>query len=176
MNDEKDRLGETLRQREKAIEDSWAHQQDEEIIARLRKKYTKPIKCPICGEHLDARTAISLGGMACPTLKHGAWLPAVTLEALRVRLANAEAAYHAELGGRVFEGVKEIVEDLRKAHPKEIDCPDCGARLKPRAAKASGEAGLGGMACPHDHGAWLDHATVEKIRARLDMLEKRPAR
>jgi len=174
VSDEKDRLGDILHRREKAMEDSWAHQQDEEIIAKLREKYTKPIKCPICGEQLDARASIGLGGMAC-RLNHGAWLPAATLEALRVRLANAEAAaHHARIGGKVFEAVTEIVEDLR--HPKEIDCPDCGARLKARAATAPGEVGLGGMACPNHHGAWLDHSTLEKIRGRLDTLEKRPAR
>lgn len=175
MSDEKDRLGEILHQRGKTTEDSWARKHDEEIIAKLREKYTKPIKCPMCGEQLDARVAIGLGGMACP-LRHGAWLTAATLEALRVRLANAEGAHHAGFGERAFEAVEEIVEDLRKIHPKEIDCPDCGARLEARAAEASGEVGLGGMACPNRHGAWLDRATVENIRGRLDALENRPAR
>jgi Zn-finger nucleic acid-binding protein len=175
VSDEKDRLGQTLHQREKALEDSWARKYDEEIIAKLREKYTKPIKCPICGAQLDARAAIGLGGMACP-LRHGAWLTAATLEALRVRLESAEAAHHAELGEKVFEAVKEIVEGLRQIHPKEIDCPDCGARLEARAAEASGEVGLGGIACPNRHGAWLDQATLEEVRGRLDRLENRSAR
>jgi Zn-finger nucleic acid-binding protein len=175
VSDEKDRLGQTLHHRGKVIEDSWARQHDEEIIAKLREKYSKPIKCPICGQQLDARVAVGLGGMACPLL-HGAWLTTATLEAVRVRLANAEAAHHAGLGEKISQGIQEIVEGLHKIHPTEIDCPDCGARLEARAAEARGEAGLGGMVCPNRHGAWLDHATLEKIRGRLDMLEKHPTR
>ncbi len=64
MADEKDRLGDKLHHAERAREDQWARQRDEEIIERLRRKYVKPIHCPQCGKNLDARVAIGVGGMA----------------------------------------------------------------------------------------------------------------
>jgi Zn-finger nucleic acid-binding protein len=174
MSDEKDRLGQALYNREKAIEDNWARQRDQEIIAKLRERYTKPIKCPTCGEQLEAHCAIGLGGMSCPK-HHGAWLPSPTLEALRARLANAAAAHHEGVGEKIFEAVQEIVDGLLKIHPKDIPCPECNSKLEARAAVAYGSIGLGGMACPNQHGAWLDHVTMEKIRGRLDSLEAKPA-
>lgn len=170
MNDEKDRLGQALHQRGTAIEGVWARHRDEEIFAKLREKYTKPINCPKCRERLDARTAIGLGGMACPK-RHGAWLDWSTLESLRARLANAAAAHHEELGTVISKALEEIVESLRELHPKEIPCPDCSTRLEARAAVAYGSIGLGGMACPNRHGAWLDWPTLQRIRDRLDSLE-----
>ncbi|MGA9723585.1 MAG: hypothetical protein WBQ86_14090 [Candidatus Binatus sp.] len=170
MSDEKDRLGNLLHQKGQAIVNNWGREQDEQIIAKLREKYAKRINCPACGEKLDPRVAIGLGGMACPR-RHGAWLPWNTLDALRVRLENAAAAAHEHLGEKVYEGVKEILEHLRKTHDKDIHCPDCGTKLEPRAAEARGEVGLGGMVCANRHGAWLDRITLEKVRGRLDRLE-----
>ena len=175
MSDNKDRLGEKLQQRGRVEENKWARQHEEEIIGRLREKYTKPIKCPLCGETLDPQAAIGLGGMACP-MQHGAWLQLNTLEALRARLANAASAHHETMGERISEAVEEVVENLRNIHRKEIHCPDCGAQLAPRAAVALGSTGLGGMACPSEHGAWVDRADLEKIRARLDAIGGTPAR
>jgi Zn-finger nucleic acid-binding protein len=169
MSDEKDRLGSLLRQKGQAIVNRWGSEQDEQIIAKLREKYAKRINCPACGEKLDPSVEIGLGGMACPR-RHGAWLPRNTQDALRVRLENAAAA-HEHLGEKVYEGVKEILEHLRKTHDKDIHCPDCGTKLEARAAEARGEVGLGGMVCPNRHGAWLDRITLEKARDRLDRLE-----
>ena len=168
MSDQKDRLGDALHNRGKVMEDRWAHQRDEEIIAKLRERYTKPVHCPVCGETLDARAAIGVGGMACP-MQHGAWLTWPTLEGLRARLANAAAAHHEAVGEVLFEAVEGIVENLVRSHPKDIHCPDCNAKLEARAAIAYGSIGLGGMACPNQHGAWVDHTTIEKIRGRLDL-------
>ncbi len=167
MSDEKDRLGDKLHHAEIARENQWARQRDEEILEKLRLKYSKAIKCPLCGDRLDARVAIGVGGMACPR-HHGAWLDAEALEQFHARLGNAAAIHHDSLGEKVFVGLGEIVEDMRHRHPKEIDCPDCGARLAARAAVAPGETGLAGMACRNGHGAWIDQDMLREVRKRLD--------
>jgi len=169
MSDEKDRLGDKLHQAEVARENQWARQRDAEIIERLRRKYVKAIKCPQCGDRLGARVALAVGGMACPS-HHGAWADEEALEQLRARLENAAAIHHESLGEKVFVGLGEIVEDLRHRHPKEkeIDCPDCGARLEAEAAISRGAAGLAGMVCPNRHGAWIDQDMLREIRERLD--------
>ncbi|MGC2493235.1 hypothetical protein [Candidatus Binatus sp.] len=168
MVDEKDRLGDKLHQAERAREGQWARQLDAEIIERLRRKYLKPIHCPECGQNLEARVAIGVGGMACP-LRHGAWGDEEALMQIAARLKNAAAIHHESLGEKVFVEVSGLVEDLRHKHPKEVDCPDCGARLAPRAAISAGAAGLAGMACPNNHGAWLDQNMLAEIRRRLDV-------
>ena len=81
MVDEKDRLGDKLHEAEMARENQWARQRDAEILERLRRKYVKSIKCPQCGEKLDAQVAIGLGGMACRR-RHGAWADHETLTQL----------------------------------------------------------------------------------------------
>ncbi len=128
MADEKDRLGDKLHHAERAREDQWARQRDEEIIERLRRKYVKPIHCPQCDKNLDARVAIGVGGMACP-FHDGAWCDAEALMQIVARLENAAAIHHESLGEKAFIRVSELVEDLRHKHPKEIDCFDCGTRL-----------------------------------------------
>jgi Zn-finger nucleic acid-binding protein len=168
MRDERDRLGDKLHQAEIARESQWARQRDEEILERLRRKYLKTISCPQCGDRLDARVAIGVGGMACPT-HHGAWADREALEQLRARLENAAAIHHEFSGEKAFiVGFGEIVEALRHRHPKEIDCPDCGVRLDAKAAMSRGAAGLAGMACPNGHGAWIDEDMLREIRKRLD--------
>lgn len=168
MSDEKDRLGKTLHDAAMARENQWARQRDEEILERLRLKYKKAIKCPQCGKTLDARVAIGLGGMACPD-HHGAWADQETLNQLAFRLKNAAAIHHESMGEKVFEGVKQVVADLRRRHPAEIDCPDCSLRLQARAAFSEGAGGLAGMACPNRHGAWIDQDVLAEIRKRLDV-------
>ena len=167
MSNQGDHLGDKLHLAEVARENQWARQRDAEIIDRLRQKYLKPINCPQCGERLDARVAIGVGGMACPS-HHGAWADGEALEQLRVRLENAAAIHHESLGETVFVGLSTIVEDLRHRHPNEIDCPDCGARLEARAATGKGAAGLAAMSCPNRHGAWIDQEMLREIRTRLD--------
>jgi|GEM_PF-411319 len=167
MGDEKDRLGDTLHNVEMGRENQWARQHDAEIIERLRLKYAKGVKCPHCGSRLDARVAIGVGGLACPT-HHGAWADKEALEQIRVRLENAAALHHGSPDEKAFGKIPEIVGELRHEFRKEIDCPDCGARLAARAAISPGAVGLAGMACPKNHGAWLDENMVREIRKRLD--------
>ena len=119
MADQKDRLGDKLHHAERAREDQWARQRDEEIIERLRRKYVKPIHCPQCDKNLDARVAIGVGGMACP-FHDGAWGDAEALRQIVARLKNAAAIHHESLGEKAFIRVSELVEDLRHKHPKEI--------------------------------------------------------
>lgn len=167
MADEKDRFGDKLHEAEMARENQWARQRDAEILERLRHKYAKAIKCPQCGETLDAQVAIGLGGMACRH-HHGAWAEQATLTQLATRLKNAAQIHHESLGEKVFTGLGEVVEDLRHKHLTEIDCPDCGGRLDARAAISLGAEGLAGMACPNGHGAWIDQNMLAEIRRRLD--------
>jgi Zn-finger nucleic acid-binding protein len=174
VSDQKDRLGQTLHDRAAVIENHWASQHEEEILAKLREKYAKHVNCLVCGKQLTERAAVGLGGMVCPD-RHGAWLEWGTLEALRARLASAAAAHHEGFGEKIFEAVDDIVRGLLKHHPKEIHCPDCGTALEARAAVAYGSIGLGGMACPKNHGAWLDWPTLQKVRDRLASMENAPA-
>jgi len=164
MSDEKDRLGDKLHEIDAAREDQWAHQRDEEILAKLRSKYVKAIACPQCGQKLEARVAIGVGGMACPS-RHGAWADRETLDQLETRLQKAAAVRHESVGEQVFD---DIVEELSHKHPKEIDCPDCGSRLAAQAAITPGSAGLAGMSCAKGHGAWIDQDMLAEIRNRLD--------
>jgi Zn-finger nucleic acid-binding protein len=167
MGDEKDRLGDTLHNAGMARENQWARQHDAEIIERLRLKYAKGVNCPQCGHRLDARVAIGVGGMACPT-HHGAWCDKEALEQIDERLENAAALHRGSLTEKAFGRIPETVGELRREYPRGIDCPDCGARLNARAAVGPGERGLVGMACPKDHGAWIDEGVLREIRKRLD--------
>jgi len=44
--DEKDHLGDKIHVAEMAHENQWARQSNEEILARLRRKYIKAMHCP----------------------------------------------------------------------------------------------------------------------------------
>jgi hypothetical protein len=111
--------------------------------------------------------AIGVGGMAC-VLHHGAWCDEEALMQIAARLKNAAAIHHESLGEKPVE-VRELVEDLRHKHAKEIDCPDCGTRLDAEAAISPGAAGLAGMVCAKHHGAWIDQSMLAEIRKRLDV-------
>jgi Zn-finger nucleic acid-binding protein len=170
VGDETDRFGRMLDRAEKAREDQWARERDEEILKRLRDKYTKHINCPVCGVQLDPRAAIGFGGMACPR-RDGAWADPDTIEKVRARLHNAAAIHSEGIGERVYGALDQVIAGLRKKHEKGINCPECGLPLDPRA-----ESGLGGMACPNRHGVWLDRDVLEQIRARLDEAHGKPPR
>jgi Zn-finger nucleic acid-binding protein len=136
-------------------------------MERLRRKYLKSIPCPQCGKNLGAVVAIGLGGMACPDY-HGAWGDQDTLKQLVARLRNAAALRHEAQEGDVSIPVGRLAAELSRKHPAEIDCPDCGSRLEAEAAISAGAVGLTGMACPKQHGAWIDQDMLAEIRKRLD--------
>lgn len=170
MSDEKNRFGDTLHNLEKAREDQWAHQRDDELIEKLRQKYRKQIHCLECGAALDPRAAIGFGGMVCPH-RHGAWLDRETLAAARKRYENAAAAQGLNLGAILAHDLEDLVAAMRKKHAQAIKCPECGSVLEARTALE-----LGGMACPNHHGAWLDWETLQRIRGRLEAAAQQAAR
>lgn len=58
---------------------------------------------------------------------------------------------------------KATLAKLREQYSQRIDCPKCNRRLDPSVA-----LGLGGMACPRRHGAWLPSNTLDALRKRLE--------
>lgn len=80
MADEKDRLGNKLRDVEKAREDQWARQRDEELIEKMSKRLSKTA-CPQCKQFLVPRTESGISMTACPD-GHGAWLDETALKAV----------------------------------------------------------------------------------------------
>jgi hypothetical protein len=70
--DHKDRLGGKLHDAEKAREDQWARQRDEELLEKMRLRLQKHA-CPHCKQFLVAKTENGVHLQACPD-GHGAWL------------------------------------------------------------------------------------------------------
>jgi ribosomal protein L37AE/L43A len=82
MVDEKDRLGDKLRDVEKAREDQWAFEQDRKLIEQMRARAKSgQLMCPRCHEPLVERVEHGIRLMACPT-GEGAWLDNATLQHL----------------------------------------------------------------------------------------------
>ncbi|MGH7865566.1 MAG: zf-TFIIB domain-containing protein [Candidatus Binataceae bacterium] len=78
MADDKDRLGNKLRDVEAAREDLWAKKLDEELLLKLRDKQAAAMHCPRCNKSLAPRVQGGVAFMACPDA-HGAWLDADAL-------------------------------------------------------------------------------------------------
>ena len=76
--DHKDRLGNKLHDAERAREDQWARQRDEELLEKMRERLHNHA-CPQCKQFLVAKTENGLHLHACPD-GHGAWLDAPTLK------------------------------------------------------------------------------------------------
>lgn len=87
-NQEKDRLGDKLRDVEHAREDVFFAKRDKALLARLRAKSAEPgahAGCPVCGEPLRALPAAEICGAG-----HGAWLTRAQLEELASRSGASE--------------------------------------------------------------------------------------
>ena len=96
ISDEKDRLGNKLRDLEKAREDQYAAERDHELIEKLRQKkaelrqaateatVTMGVLCPRCHRPLLPEVHGSVTIMVCPG-EDGAWFDG---EALKVVLAT----------------------------------------------------------------------------------------
>lgn len=94
MSDEKDRLAEKLRQKEKAEEDRFFAEQDKEAIERLRQAQRTASeeqvrelardRCPRCGERLAALKLHGVQVDECP-MGHGMWLDNGELEQIASR-------------------------------------------------------------------------------------------
>lgn len=84
MATNKDRLGDKLRDREKAEEDRYFAQQDREKLEKLRDEKQAPVelgRCPRCGTPLDERTVDEVPIDVCDGCG-GVWLDKGELEQL----------------------------------------------------------------------------------------------
>jgi len=96
--EEKDRLGDKLRDVERAREDQFFADRDRQLIERLRQskggesettsaeaettlKEAAHMRCPKCGTRLNSHTLHDVSVEECPSC-HGMWLDAGQLEAL----------------------------------------------------------------------------------------------
>jgi hypothetical protein len=87
-DDSKDRFGDAIHHLQKAREDQWARQHDEELIDKMRHRHPD-MKCPQCGELLDPEAEVGVGAMVC--LKHhGIWLDWDMLQKVRHLLIAKE--------------------------------------------------------------------------------------
>ena len=78
VGDNKDRLGNKLHDAEKAREDQWARQHDDELLEKMRERM-KQTACPSCKQFLVPKTEAGVSMYACPQ-GHGAWLDAAALK------------------------------------------------------------------------------------------------
>ena len=84
---EKDRLGQKLRDKEKAEEDRYFAQADKEKMDALRSESEAPAQlglCPKCGIALEQQTKQGVTIDVCPTCS-GIWLDGGELEAIMER-------------------------------------------------------------------------------------------
>jgi len=92
--DEKDRLGDKLREVERGREDEYFARRDRELLAKLRKTQTgeseetireiAKMRCPKCGERLHTRVLSGVNVEECPAC-HGMWLDRGELEVIAKR-------------------------------------------------------------------------------------------
>ena len=77
--DDKDRLGDKLRDAERAREDQFFAERDRKLVEEMRRRQEAEIKkaahmrCPVCGEHLRRRTLRRVTVSECSSC-HGMWL------------------------------------------------------------------------------------------------------
>ena len=87
--DEKDRLGDKLRDVERAREDQYFAERDRELVERLRRakesetektlREAAHMRCPKCGAHLHQRELHGVSVEECPACR-GMWLDQGELE------------------------------------------------------------------------------------------------
>jgi hypothetical protein len=91
--DEKDRLGDKLRNLEKAREDQWAAQHDRELLEQLKRKQSKAKEsvkaatksagflCPHCQQQLVKSEKAGVSMLICQA-DDGAWIDKAELDEL----------------------------------------------------------------------------------------------
>ena len=94
MADEKDRLGDTLRDKEKGDEDRFFAERDKAAIEKIRQKLSAAeiqqirefarMRCPKCSERLASVAHHGVTVDECPS-GHGTWLDQGELETLASR-------------------------------------------------------------------------------------------
>jgi len=80
VGDNKDRLGDKLKDAGAAREDQWARKNDAELVDKMRKRLSQTA-CPKCKEFLVAKTEAGVKMQVCPE-GHGAWLDAGQLKSV----------------------------------------------------------------------------------------------
>lgn len=92
MADEKDRLGERLKERERAQEDKYFADQDRAALEKLRAANptasTATATCPRCGGGLQIVDHLGVKVDQCPA-GHGMWLDTGELEVIAKREENS---------------------------------------------------------------------------------------
>ncbi len=92
MSEEKDRLGDKLRDKERGEEDRYFAQLDREKIEALRRKrqaLERPLgDCPRCGSQLVGRNHLGVTVDVCDSC-HGVWLDNGELQALVERSSES---------------------------------------------------------------------------------------
>jgi len=89
-NDERDRFGDKLRQKEKADEDRFFAERDKAALESLRQQRSTtdvapgPMRCPKCGEQLANVDEHGVTVAECPT-GHGLWVDHHQLETIATR-------------------------------------------------------------------------------------------
>jgi len=93
-NDEQDRFGDKLRQKEKADEDRFFAERDKALVEKLRKQLSAAeieqvrnlvrTRCPQCSEHLVTVEEHGVTVAECPT-GHGLWVDHHQLETIAKR-------------------------------------------------------------------------------------------
>jgi len=90
---EKDRYGETLREREKAEEDRYAAEQDRILLEKLRQQSQATLGakglCPQCGSTLIASRRFEVSVQTCGECR-GVWLTIDDLERILARASEGE--------------------------------------------------------------------------------------
>ena len=105
--DEKDRLGNKLRDVEKAREDEFFAKRDKELLGKLQQEKAGSdesalrekalMRCPRCGERLKEKTSSGVTLDECPSC-HGLWFDKGELEELGKREKHGWLARYLGLG------------------------------------------------------------------------------
>ena len=105
--DEKDRLGDKLRDVEKAREDQFFAKRDKELLAKLQEDKTEEadttarqlahMRCPRCGDHLVEKISAGVTLDECPSCQ-GTWFDKGELEELGKREKHGWLARYLGLG------------------------------------------------------------------------------
>jgi uncharacterized protein with PIN domain len=105
-DDEKDRLGDKLREAEKGRENKFFADRDRELLEKLKAKVGSQeeqavrelarMRCPKCGERLATRSRLEVEMEECPK-GHGLWLDNGELDKL---LARESSGWLARILGR----------------------------------------------------------------------------
>ncbi len=111
--EEKDRLGEILHKKERAEENRYFAQRDQELIATLKEQQEAEheetvrelakTRCPRCGVRLTTKTIHDVEIDECPECQ-GIWLDKGELEAMSQQKGSVWVKQFLDGIGRIFTG------------------------------------------------------------------------